>query len=638
MIPPESESPPTPAHFADRQVDRPLVIIDGDCGFCRRTAERMREITGDRADYAPSQEVGGDFPSILPEEFAREFKLVEPDGHVTGGAEAACRLLFVGGQSPWSGLPLWVYRTLPGARWAADAGYRFVAEHRMFFSALVRWGWGNDLRRATFSSARTWFLRALGAVYFVAFLSLRVQVDGLIGSSGVLPFAPLLASVRGRGGALDRWLELPSLAWLVGGSDGALHGLCNGGMILALLLVAGVAPVPCLALLWACYLSLCTAGQVFMGYQWDALLLEAGFLSIFLAPPRWWAGPRAALPPVSGVGLFLLRWLLFRLMFMSGVVKLASGDAAWSALTALRYHYETQPLPTWIGWWAHQAPAWWQAFSAGFVFCAELVVPFFIWGPRRVRLAGFWVLVTLQTLIALTGNYGFFNALTAALCLLLLDDHQWPRWLVPHRADPTVAVREPRPWRRLRAPVAAVYVVFGALLLWQACFGTGPGGGFLQDAYYRGIYPFRSLNGYGLFASMTTERPEIILEGSRDGERWQPYVFRYKPGIPTRAPAFVAPHLPRLDWQMWFAALDRDGALPWFEPLLVRLLQGSPAVLALLEENPFPDAPPRFVRAVAYDYHFTDPAERRRTGAWWRRTDRRVFFPAVSLDDARDPR
>ena len=629
------EEPPTPAHFADRTVAKPLVIIDGDCGFCRRTAERMREITGDRADYAPSQEVGGDFPSILPEEFAREFKLVEPDGHITGGAEAACRLLFVGGKNPWSGFPLWAYRKIPGARRVVDVGYRFVAEHRMVFSALVRWGWGNDLRRPTFDAARTWFLRVLGLVYFAAFLSMRVQVDGLVGSGGVLPFARLLEAVRGRYGVVDRLLELPSLAWLVGGSDGALHGFCNGGMILALGLIAGVAPVCCLVLLWACYLSVCTAGQVFMGYQWDALLLEAGFLSIFLAPPRWWAGPRATLPPVSRVGMFLMRWLLFRLMLMSGVVKLTSGDATWSGLTALRYHYETQPLPTWVGWWMHQAPDWWQTGSVGFVFFAELAAPFFVWGPRRVRLAGFWVLVTLQGLIALTGNYGFFNALTAALCLLLLDDRQWPRWLVPRNIPLT---REARGWRWLRAPVAAVYVVFGAMLLWQTIFPVRSASGWLQTAYYQDIYPFRSLNTYGLFASMTTERPEIILEGSRDGEHWQPYAFRWKMSDPQRAPAFVSPHLPRLDWQMWFAALDRDDALPWFEPFLVRLLQGSPEVLGLLAENPFPNAPPRYVRAVLYDYRFTDLAERRRTGAWWRRTEHGLYFPAVSLDDVRNAR
>ena len=615
------------AHFADRAVTKPLVIIDGDCGFCRRTAERMREITGERVDYAPSQEVGGDFPSILPEEYTREVKLVESDGHVTGGAEAVCRLLFIGGQSAWSGFPLWAYRKVPGVRRTTEAGYRFVAEHRTLFSAVVRWGWGNDLRRATFGTARTWFLRALGAVYFAAFLSLRVQVDGLVGRGGILPFAPYLEAVRGRG-----FLEMPSLAWLVGGSDGALHGLCDGGMVLALGLIVGVAPVLCLVLLWAFYLSLCGAGQVFMGYQWDALLLEAGFLSIFLAPLRWWAGPRTALPPVSRVGMFLLRWLLFRLMLMSGVVKLTSGDATWSGLTALRYHYETQPLPTWIGWWLHQAPPWWQAGSAGFVFFAELVAPFFVWGPRRMRLAGFWTLVTLQALIALTGNYGFFNGLTAALCLLLLDDRQWPRWLVLQNA---LTARDPRSWRWLRAPVALVYVVFGALLLWQVIFPEWPTSNFLRGTYGGYIQPFQSLNSYGLFASMTTERPEITIEGSRDGEHWQPYVFRYKAGDPQRAPVFVGPHLPRLDWQMWFAALARERELPWFEPFLVRLLQGSPSVLALLEENPFPDAPPRYVRAALYDYRFTDPAEHRRTGAWWRRELRGTYFPTVSLNDGR---
>lgn len=630
---------PKPSQFADRPVERPLLIFDGNCGFCRRTVERIREITGDRADYASSQEVGADFPSILPEEYLREVKLVETDGQVYGAAEAALRLIFDAGKSPWSGVPLWAYRQVPGVRWASETGYHFVATHRTLCSTLVRWLWGNDLRRATFQNARTWFLRALGAIYFIAFLSLRVQVDGLIGKDGILPVAPLLDDVRAQKGVAWGVFHLPSLAWLIGGSDGALHFLCNGGMVLALLLVAGVAPTLCLALLWVFYLSLATAGQTFLGYQWDALLLEAGFLSIFLTPLRWWTGWRATTPTVSRVGLFLLRWLLFRLMLMSGIVKLSSGDQTWLGLTALRYHYETQPLPTWIGWWMHQTPGWWQAVSAGFVFFAELAAPFFVWGPRRVRLAGFWVLVTLQVLIGLTGNYGFFNGLTAALCLLLIDDRQWPRWLA---AEPAASIdngvqrsRDPRWWGWLRLPVAAVYVAFGVMLLRQTWSPADARPTLLQGVYYQSIYPFRSLNSYGLFASMTTERPEIVVEGSNDGEHWTEYTFRWKAGDPRRAPAFVGPHMPRLDWQMWFGAFDRDDALPWFEPFMARLLQGSPAVLGLLEMNPFPDAPPRYVRAVLYDYHFTDPAERRRSGAWWRRQLRGVYFPAVSLQDFR---
>ncbi len=184
------------------------------------------------------------------------------------------------------------------------------------------------------------------------------------------------------------------------------------------------------------------------------------------------------------------------------------------------------------------------------------------------------------------------------------------------------------------APVAVVYVVFGLLLLWRSFFPASRWPGPLEDAYVR-ISPFRSLNDYGLFRTMTVERPEIVIEGSNDGENWRAYAFRWKAGDPLRAPRFVAPYMPRLDWQMWFAALDRDDALPWFEPLMLRLLQGSPGVLALLADNPFPDAPPRYVRALLYDYRFTDPAERRRTGAWWRRDGRGEYFPAVSRQDFR---
>ena len=608
-----------------RPLQKPLMVFDGDCHFCRRWITRWQETTLDRVDYAPSQEVAADFPEIPSEEFAREVKLIEPDGRVLGGGEAVFRSLNHAAQPGLLALlAWWLYRRAPGFAPVTEWGYHQVAQHRTLASAVTRWLWGNDVTRPTYRTAQTWFLRVLGVVFFLAFLSLRGQIDGLVGDHGILPFAPLLDAVHRQLGVSRGWHAFPTLCWVIGGGNGALHFLCDGGMVLAALLIAGIAPAVCLFLLWIFYLSLFTAGQMFLGFQWDILLLETGFLSIFFAPLRLWPRRGSTSSP-SPISLFLLRWLLFRLMLMSGVVKLTSGDSAWLGLTALSYHYETQPLPTWIGWYAHQAPPWFQGVSVVFLFVAELIAPFFIFGPRRVRLAGFVLLVLLQVLIAATGNYGFFNLLTITLCLLLLDDKQWPRRLriVQPETAPVNGWRWPK-WVLL--PVATAFVFFGSILLWNA-FSPGP----LPGAY-AAIEPFGTINSYGLFRVMTRERPEIVIEGSRDGEHWLPYEFKWKPGDPARAPGFVAPHMPRLDWQMWFAAL---GSFRENQPLILglcqRLLEGSPAVLGLLASDPFPDAPPRYVRAVLYDYHFTDFAERRRTGAWWRREERGPYCPTLSL-------
>jgi hypothetical protein len=321
-------------------------------------------------------------------------------------------------------------------------------------------------------------------------------------------------------------------------------------------------------------------------------------------------------------------------MFSSAVVKFMSGDPTWRNLTALQFHYQTQPLPPWTAWYAHHLPGGFQKLSAAVMFAVEGVAPFFIFGPRRVRLVAGAALVGLQLLIILTGNYGFFNLLTLALCVLLLDDSAWA-W--PRRAStPLAGPAPPRgrwsPWVLRPAVVVLTLLslvpMFG-VLRWPAT-RLGP-----VALLYDLVAPLRVVDSYGLFAVMTTERPEIIIEGSEDGVSWRPYEFRYKPGDLTRRPAFVAPHMPRLDWQMWFAALSDYGREPWLLSFCRRLLQGTPEVLDLLEENPFPRAPPRFIRAVVYDYRFTDAATRRRTGAWWQREPRGLYCPILMLDGDR---
>lgn len=484
---------------------------------------------------------------------------------------------------------------------------------------------------STYDLSRWLFLRLLGLIYLIAFISLWLQLDGLIGQHGILPAPDFLQAVEKHLGA-ERFWRLPTLCWL-NQSPGFLHCLCGAGVLISLGVVADIAPACGLLVLWAIYLSLSTVSREFLSFQWDILLLEAGFLGILYAPWRLW--PRLATDaPPSPIVRWLLWWLLFRLMLASGVVKLASGDPTWNNLTALSYHYETQPLPTWIGWYAHQLPAWLHSFSTAVMFFIELLLPFAIFTNRLGRRIAAAAFTGLMLLILLTGNYCFFNLLTIALCVPVLDDRFWrpfcPRAL---RQALEPASARPRPARfrlRAHAVLAGLIVLISALQI-MARFG---GADRLPRAGQRLLEwnaPFRSINLYGLFAVMTTKRPEISVEGSQDGIVWREYEFKWKPGDLKRPPGFVQPHQPRLDWQMWFAALGDYQSNPWFIHFLVRLLQGAPDVLALLEKNPFPDQPPRYVRAVLYEYRFTDLATRRQTGAWWRRERKGLYCPEISL-------
>jgi lipase maturation factor 1 len=395
--------------------------------------------------------------------------------------------------------------------------------------------------------------------------------------------------------------------------------------------------VPCLALLWLLYLSLATVGRDFLGFQWDNLLLEAGFLAIFFAPLQILPRSSRAAPP-SRIILWLLRLLLCKLMFSSGCVKLFSGDPNWRNLTALTFHYQTQPLPTWIGWYASQLPLAFQKFSCAVMFAIELGAPFLIFAPRRIRFFGGAAIVFLQILIMLTGNYTFFNLLTLALCLLLLDDFVLSKF-VPQKLCGRLSINHQlsgirkRRWPGVITISIAAVVLVVSLFQMISMFGVRSGLLAPVAALDGWLRPLRSVNRYGLFAVMTGTRNEIIVEGSDDGVRWRPYEFKYKPGDVNQKPKFIEPFQPRLDWQMWFAALGNYQQNPWFENFCRRLLQGSPEVLALLDKNPFPKQPPRYLRAEFYDYRFTSAAERHATGAWWRREFVGEYLPPVSLHE-----
>jgi predicted DCC family thiol-disulfide oxidoreductase YuxK/uncharacterized membrane protein YphA (DoxX/SURF4 family) len=617
------------------------MIFDGDCQFCRRWIARWKNGTGDAVDYLPFQdeEIALRFPEIPRADLEEAVHLVLPDGAVFRGAKAVFYSLAEGGRHRWLRR---LYNRSTAFADMAETLYEEVADHRTFLSHLDSIYSGSGTAPPAYIGVRFLFLRGLALIYLIAFASLAVQIQGLAGSRGIVPAQLLMSEARTAFAqqhlGLERFHVLPTFAWW-SASDRALNVQCLLGVACSLALLFGIAPAPMLFLLWAVYLSLCSITAPFLDFQWENLLLETGFLAIFLAPLQLFERPSRQPPPPALI-LWLLRWLMFRLMFESGCVKLLSGDLSWWNLTALRVHYETQPLPTWIGWYAHQLPARAQAVSQFLLLVIELVAPAFIFCGRRFRLIAAALLALLQVLILLTGNYTFFNLLTLLLCVPLLDDRVVKLFRRPAGRDgepaPVAAgTRAPRwPWPFTLCLTMAIVTVTLVQLL-----------GVMRDyhrwpkpvlALYVWLEPFRSFNNYGLFAVMTPTRPEIIVQGSDDGHTWLDYDFEYKPGDLKRRPAFVAPYQPRLDWQMWFAALGSPRDNAWFLRFELRLLENSPPVVALLQRNPFPQAPPRYIRAMLYEYHFTTRAERRATGDWWTRKFLRPYLQPLTLEDFRN--
>ncbi|MEE8428604.1 MAG: lipase maturation factor family protein [Gammaproteobacteria bacterium] len=592
---------------------RPLLIYDRDCAFCTYSVRYWQRLTGDRVRYASYQRVAGQYPDIPLEHFQRSIQLVLPAGPRYSGAEAAFRILDL---VPGKRVSFWLYRSLPGFAWIAERVYTFISRRRTLADRLSRFLWGNERYPASYQQVSWLFLRLLGCVYLAAFVSFGVQATGLVGADGILPLEAYLRAITDRFGAQGYWL-FPSVFW-IDASNTALQAVCLAGAIAAVLLILNIASRTLLVLLFALYLSVYYAGQVFMSFQWDILLLETGFLAIFLA-----GGSR--------IVVWLYRWLLFRFMFLSGAVKLLSHDPSWANLTALNFHYETQPLPTPLAWYVHHWPEWFHQVSVGATFFIELVVPFLIFLPRRLRHVAAGSFLLLQGTIVLTGNYNFFNLLTMALCLFLFDDRAIKR-ILPHGLAQRALSSVPRPGRV--ATVSASLVAAVILTTSGAMLGAKLGQHQLAEPFafiVRYVAPWQIVNNYGLFAVMTTTRPEIIVEGSNDARTWRQYEFTYKPGDTARRPTFIIPHQPRLDWQMWFAALGSAQRNPWFQGFLVRLLQGSPDVLALLDHNPFPEGPPTFVRASLYRYRFSTPDARAATGKWWVRVPIGMYVSPIRL-------
>jgi len=453
------------------------------------------------------------------------------------------------------------------------------------------------------------FLKLLALVYAIAFVSLAVQIVGLVGEQGILPVTELLEEVRQRHG-YEAWMRLPTLFWL-NDSDWFLLLVSWSGCAIALLVFFGKMNRIALIGLFVLYLSLFHAGQTFLSFQWDTLLLESGFLAIFI-----YRNP-------SYLMIFLYHWLLFRVRFLSGLSKLISGDPTWSGLTTLNYYFETQPLPHIGAWYAHQLPEWLlKAGTLGVLFM-ELIVPFFIFLPRPFRIFAAISTILLQLIIIATSNHNFINLLTILLCLFLLDDKILskflPQWLLKKTdiqiTQITTSIWDIKKW--LSGTMAVLLVIISLSQIYWYVFNQPLQPPFRNIAVIGPRFGFGNV--YHVFPTMQTERQEYQIEGSYDGETWYAYQFKFKPGPLSQAPRFNVPHQPRLDWMIWFVPPQFAEMNEFFERLMHRLWRNEQSVTALLAHNPFQGMePPKYLRVLVFRYQFTNVQEREETGNWWK--------------------
>ena len=483
--------------------------------------------------------------------------------------------------------------------------------------------------RSSYWLARFAILRLLGLVYAFAFLAAANQIVPLIGARGLLPVGPYLDRVAEVLGSTSAgFARLPSLFWF-GHSDTALLAWAWTGFGLSCVVLAGFANAILLAVLWFLYMSYVHVGQVWYGYGWEIQLLETGFLAIFLCPlldPRPF--PRRA-PPFVVICLF--RWLILRIMLGAGLIKIR-GDSSWRDLTALNYHFETQPLPNALSRWFHFLPK--LALKIGVLFnhAAELVAPWFIFSPRITRLAAGVTIVLFQIVLIVSGNLSFLNWLTIVPALACFDDAFWagilPRPLV-RRAAAARSAAEPSQHMRVAGWLVAALV---------AGFSIQPVANLISSHQVMNT-SFNALdlvNTYGAFGSVGRERLNVVVEGTDafdpdEHAAWRPYLYKDLPVDEYRRPPQVAPYQPRLDWQMWFAAMARPQDYPFTYNLVWKLLHNDPGALSLFGANPFPDRPPRYIRAVLYRYRFADP--KNSDGRWWRREELGLWLPPVAASN-----
>lgn len=455
------------------------------------------------------------------------------------------------------------------------------------------------------------FLQLLGVIYFCAFGAFIFQIRGLIGENGILPVKNFLAFVKERTGK-NRFYLVPSVFW-IDCRDRSLVGVIVAGMILSLLLMFNVYPPVVIFLLYILYLSIVSVGQDFLGFGWEMFLLEITINAFFLS-----------LTIVPNMMIWIsLNLLLFRFHFQGGAVKLMSRDPNWWNLTALAYHYQTQPLPNTQAWYAHKLPLWFQKFSTAFMFIIELIVPFGIFvDNHEIRFLVFIFLVGLQAGIWFTGNFSYLNHLTVVLSVILVNDGLWGAFF-----DRPAATQAPLLLNWGLYLMGGLLISLQLINLWNHLIKWNP----IFAKIFNFLQPFHVINRYGIFAVMTTQRIEIVIEGSDDGESWKEYLFFYKPSEVDRRPRRISPYQPRIDWQIWFLPFSNYTSESWFQNFLYHLLVGTPEVLNLIRFNPFPHSPPKYVRALAYEYVYSDRESKKNLGHWWKRTFVSQYSPMMSL-------
>lgn len=505
------------------------------------------------------------------------------------------------------------------------------------------------------------FLRALAAIYFSAFFSLLFQIKGLIGPEGILPAHDYLAAIAHAYPVSKLWFA-PTLYW-ISSTSLALMIVTWIGLLVSVLAFLNLWPRLNFFLCFLCFLSFVAAAGEFANYQSDGMLLEAGFIALFFLPRGLIPGLGALSPP-SRASLFLLQWEWFRIYFESGIVKLLSGDRQWRTLTAMDEYYQNGPLPTWVGWYVEHLPHWFHAATALGTLVLELGLVWMLFLPRRLRIICFFIVTPWEIGVIITANYTFLNYLVLSLGFLLLDDRfllpiipaRWRNTVASAIESPGNAEENPQPDtatadlegdsedrhrrilpRTLGGHLSAIRLAVAVVMLTWIFYDTTaemllipfrslP----LPSTPIAALEPFRIANQYGLFAVMTRGRYEIEFQGSNDGQNWTAYPFRYKPQALNEAPRIYAPYQPRFDWNLWFASLGdwrQDELVPLTEE---RLLDNDKDVLGLFRGNPFAQSPPRFVRAVLWQYWFTSREEKRATGNWWRRQFLGLYAPELT--------
>jgi Lipase maturation factor len=491
---------------------------------------------------------------------------------------------------------------------------------------------GLDDNRPSYWLTRFLMLRLLGAIYAVAFLAAINQILPLIGSHGLLPvgiFLKQVADALGSAGA--GFTRLPSLFWM-GHSDADLLATAWIGFVLSLVVMAGFANAPLLALLWVLYMSFVNVGQDWYGYGWEIQLLETGFLGIFLCPlvdMRPFSKRESPFPI-----MVLFRWLIFRIMIGSALIKIRN-DNVWRDWTALYYHFETQPLPGPLSRWFHFLPRVILKFGVWYNFLAELLAPWFVFWPRIGRHIAGLLILFLQFILILSGNLSFLNWLTILPALACFDDGFWSRILPPSLVRRAEAGHGSAESSRPMMVTAWVVTALIGLLSIQPVLNLLSPGQIMNTSYD----PLNLVNTYGAFGSVGRERLNLVFEGtmadSPDNRAlWTAYPYKGLPVALDQRPPQVAPYQLRLDWQIWFASMSTPEEYPWTLLLVWKLLHNEQGAAGLFAANPFASKPPRFIRVVLYRYSFAKPGDP--PGRWWNREQvGEPWIPAMSVSDPR---